>query len=569
MHFATLTGTHVDAATLLLAVALLLITARVLGELAERLGQATVVGEILAGVLLGPSFLGKVAPGLQAAVFPIEGPVPISLQAIGTLAITLFLLVAGMEIDLSSVWRQGRVALWLAAIGIVVPFATGFVPAYFWQDWMSDKPGVSRLVFALFFATAMSITALPVLAKILFDLKLLRSDMGVVLIAAAILNDLVGWLIFVFVLSLMQESGSLGDVALVAGAALLFTVLLLTLGRGLLHRTLPFIQAHTSWPGGILGFAVGGALLCAAFTEYLGIHAVFGSFMFGVALGDSPHLRKHTRAIIERFVNFLFAPLFFASIGLRVDFVEHFDLGLVMVVLLIASLGKVLGCGLAARELGFVGRQSMAIGFGMNARGAMEIILGLIALRQGIIGERLFVALVIMALVTSATTSMAMQRILAARKPVRFIDFVNEKTFVPSLHAQSAAEALIELSDLASKHAGVEPARTLDLVQTRERIATSALGVGLALPHARIHGLKVSVIAAGLARGGLDFGAPDGLPVRLVLLALTPGDDHETHLGILADVALRLGSESAVREAAQCTTLTEFRAFLRERPEGH
>ncbi|HKX45392.1 MAG TPA: cation:proton antiporter [Planctomycetota bacterium] len=557
-----MTWTESEFATLLAGLSVLLVAARVLGEVAQRLRQAAVVGEILAGVLLGPTVLGALLPELQAALFPATGPVPIALEAIGVVAITLFLLVAGIEIDLSAVWRQGRAALWLGVVGIAVPFATGFVPAWFASDFLGASEASQRLPFALFFATAMAITALPVLAKILYDLRLLRTELGVVLIAAAILNDLAGWLVFVLVLSTLGGGHSGLGVAGSAVAVVLLAAGMLTVGRWVLHRALPYVQAHTSWPGGVLGLAVGGGLACAALTQWLGVHAVFGAFLFGVAVGDSEHLRQSTRTTIERFVSFLFAPLFFASIGLRLDFVRHFDLALVLVVLGVATFGKVVGCGLAARHLGFVRRQWVAIGFGMNARGAMEIVLGTIALRVGLIGERLFVALVIMALVTSITTGWILQRLMRQRRELRFVDFVAPEAFVPDLRLRDPVAAIEALADRAAAARGLDAALVREKVMAREDLVSSAFGQGLAVPHARIPGLAQAVIAVGLAREGLEFDAPDDEPVRVVLVVLTPEDDPEVHLGILADVARRLRSAEAVRDAAACANLTQFRAFL-------
>jgi Kef-type K+ transport system membrane component KefB len=202
-----------------------------------------------------------------------------------------------------------------------------------------------------------------------------------IIIAAAIFNDLAGWIIFAMILGMMEhQSGHGMGIVQTIGLTLLFAAGTLTLGRWLIHRVLPWVKAYTSWPGGILGFALALALLAAALTEYIGVHAIFGSFLVGVAIGDSSHLREQTRMVIHQFVSFIFAPLFFASIGLTVDFVRHFDVGLVLAVLVIACVGKVGGCGLGARWSGIPSHEAWALGFGMNARGAMEIILGLLAL---------------------------------------------------------------------------------------------------------------------------------------------------------------------------------------------
>jgi Kef-type K+ transport system membrane component KefB len=257
--------------------------------------------------------------------------------------------------------------------------------------------------------TAMSITALPVIVRILIDTNLFKSRMGLLVVASAMVDDVIGWLTFSVILSLIGKSGTMS----VLNTALLtvgYTVVMLTLGRNALNKVLPWVNHKMAWPGGILSISLALCFLGAAFTEYIGIHAIFGAFIMGVALGDSEHFSARAKEIVFQFVYNIFAPLFFVSIGLRLNFAANFDLLLTLSILVIAFTGKIVGSGLGARLGGFSWRESLATGFGMNARGAMEIILGLVALESGLIIERVFVALVIMALVTSMTSGPLMRR---------------------------------------------------------------------------------------------------------------------------------------------------------------
>lgn len=182
--------------------------------------------------------------------------------------------------------------------------------------------------FALFLGTALSISALPVVARVLMDLGLLRTEMGTVIMSSAMCDDLVGWILFGLVLGMLNPHpeaahGIRHTIILVLG----FAVLMLTVGRWLIHKLLPFIQSHTTWPGGVLGFIFSRTLASAAFAEYAGIHAVFGGFITGAAVGESAHLRERTSEHIHQIVTNVFAPLFFASIGLHTNFVSNFHLG--------------------------------------------------------------------------------------------------------------------------------------------------------------------------------------------------------------------------------------------------
>jgi Kef-type K+ transport system membrane component KefB/mannitol/fructose-specific phosphotransferase system IIA component len=559
--------TSEDLAIFFLALGVLLSVARILGEIAVRWRQPAVVGEILAGILLGPTLFGVLAPDLFQTIFPQEGIFPLLFQGLSTLAIALFLLVAGMEVDLSSVWRQGKTASIIGVVSLLVPFVTGFALGRLAPTALGAEPGADPMTFSLFFATAMSISALPVVAKILRDLELFRSDLGAVIVAAATLNDLVGWIIFAIILSLMGGAGAhVFPVEWTVGLTLCFTFLMLTVGPWLIHRVIPWIQAHTTWPGGILGFSLAGALFCAAFTEWIGIHAIFGTFLFGVALGDSSHLRERTKSTIDQFVSFIFAPLFFAGIGLNIDFGAHFDPLLTVIVLLVATLVKLGGSRLGGYLSGLPAKESWAVGFGLNARGAMEIILGLLALEAGLIGERLFVAMVIMALVTSLCSGTAMQLILKLKKGNRFLDYLPSQGFCATLQATDRQSCIQELSAALCEGTQLDPERTAKAAWSREQIMSTGLPNRMAVPHARLEGIKTGLVAVGFSKSGIDFDSQDGLPARLIFLILTPADDHRIQIEILSDIARTFRDPEMVEKALRSGNFTEFRAFVKSEP---
>lgn len=559
---------HHEVTVLLAGLGVLLAAARLLGELARRFQLPAVFGEISAGILLGPTVLGTLAPELSNLLFPRSGGGALLLDGITTLAIVLFLLVAGMEADISTVWRQGRAVTTVGLAGILFPFATGFAAAWYLPELMGRDAATPPLLFALFIATALSISALPVIAKTLMDLDLYRSDLGMMIVAAAVFNDLVGWIIFAVILGMLGVTGSAGfSIGATIALTLIFAALMLTLVRWSIHRMLPWIQAHASWPGGQLGFTLSVALLGAAFTEWIGVHAIFGAFLVGVAMGDTPHFRERIRGVIDQFVSFFFAPLFFASIGLKVNFIAHFDPLLVAVVLIIACLGKVLGCGFGGRLAGLSHRESWAIGFGMNARGAMEIILGLLALRVGLINEPLFVALVVMAIATSLMSGPAIQHILRLKKPRRFINYLPTRALV-RLEARTRDQAVVELAAVLGPLDGVRPETIIDAVLARERLMPTGLGSGVAVPHARLGGLSQPVVALGLSVGGIDFNAPDGKPAQFVLLILTPEDDNGAQVEILADIARTFRQREFRQAALEVTSMTEFLALVKSSGEA-
>ncbi|MGA2846748.1 MAG: cation:proton antiporter [Candidatus Acidiferrales bacterium] len=553
--------TQHEVMTMFLALAVLLGTAKLAGELMQKLGQPSVLGEILAGILLGPTLLGHFRPQIYAALFPSTGAMPVVLETVTTIGVVFFLLTAGLEIDLRSIFRQGKSALLVSFFGVIIPFALGFAAAGAFPKFLGAEAGASRLIFALFVGTALSISALPVIAKILMDLNLIRTEMGTVVMSSAMFDDLVGWILFSMILGMMNTgSHSFGGVKRTILLVSAFTLLALTVVRWLIDKILPFIQAHTSWPGGVLGFIFTLTLAGAAFAEFAGIHAVFGAFITGIAVGESTHLRKRTSEHIHSIVTNVFAPFFFASIGLRTNFVSNFNLGITATVIGVACLGKLLGAGWGAHLGGMDRRTSWGVGLAMNARGAMEMILGLLALQAGLIRETMFVALVVMALFTSLVSAPAIHFLLRRRRVLTLKDTVTTKLFLPAMKFRTKDEALQHMCEIAADTVSNAPERFLRLVLERERVVPSGWENSLAVPHARVGGLPHPIVVIGKSEAGIDFDARDGKLSRLIILILT-GDNQAQH-DLLGDAGEMFSRKEAIDQVLEASTFVELVAAL-------
>ena len=396
---------------LLVQLSVMLAMGRAFAELARKLKQPAVVGEIIAGIILGPTILGTISPEGFHSLFP-PGSSSLVLDGFVQVAVVLLLFIAGLEVDLHIVWQQGRQAVYTSLFGLIIPFFFGFLFPYFFPHFFGSDDPAQHLAFSLFMGTSMAITALPVIARILMDLGIFKSKMGMLVISSAMITDIIGWLIFSVVLGMIGKAHQNMSLNYTILLTISFTAIMLTLGRGLINRILPWVNKKLAWPGGLLSLSLALCFIGAAFTEYIGIHALFGAFIIGITLGDSEHLSERAKEIVHQFINNIFAPLFFVSIGLKVNFLINFDWALTLAILVIAFAAKIIGSGLGTRLGGFTWRESVAVGFGMNARGAMEIILGLIALENGLINEKVFVSLVIMALVTSMTSGPMMKWVL-------------------------------------------------------------------------------------------------------------------------------------------------------------
>ncbi|HEY8079266.1 MAG TPA: cation:proton antiporter [Labilithrix sp.] len=548
--------TEHDVLGFLLSLAVLLGTARLLGELARAIGLPLVVGEIAAGIFVGETGLGRLSPRVHAFLFA-KSTSQAMLGAYTTLAVVLLLVVAGLEVDLGIVKRRGRSALIVSLLGIAMPLAGGWVLGHLVSNDVVAPE--RRYLFALFMGVALSISALPVIAKTLLDLGLFKTDVGLLVMTAAMVNDLASWIAFSVLLGPMR--GGAMDLARTVALAIGFAAACLVLGRPLVDRALALLDRQPdSAPGRILSFVIVVALLGASVTQAIGLHAVLGGFIVGVTIAESPRLRERTRHTVTQFVTNVFAPVFFASVALRVDFLKSFDVGLCLVVFAVASVAKVVGCGVGARLSGLPMRESFAIGFGLNARGAMEIILASLARDAGLVDDRIFVALVTMAIGTSLASGPMMKLLLypKAREEgeADAARLVRAGAFVPKLAATTSARAIEELGQALRPVIGelVEPA--LIAVLEREVIAATGLGDGVAIPHAAVAELPKPVVALGLSREGIDFAAPDGTPARVVFLLLLPPKAYETEVRVLAALARSVFDEAA-RNALLATTTTD------------
>jgi len=409
---------HTQLIDLFICLGVMLLSGRLFGEFFRKLKMPLVVGELVAGIMLGPTLLGQFYPHLNDTIFTTKGNIGLVLSGITAISVVMLLFAAGMEVELSIIRAQGKTALKASFVGLIIPLVLGFFAGREFYAFFGENNSGNILVFSLFMGTAMAISALPIIARTLMDLNLFKTKVGMIIIAAAMLDDLVGWILFSVVLGMMNKGAESWGFLYTLGFTIVFAVAMLTIGRILINRFLPWAKRKLSWPGGILAISLGFAFLAAAFTEKIGIHAIFGAFIVGIAFGDSVHLNEKTRDIINQFITNIFAPLFFVSIGFKINFVANFDLQITLLILLIAIVSKLLGAGLGALWGGLKWKEALAVGFGMNARGAMEIVLGLLALQAGVISEQVFVAIVIMAVVTSIMAGPMLQYLLTGEMKV-------------------------------------------------------------------------------------------------------------------------------------------------------
>lgn len=533
----------------LIQVLILLGLARGLGLVFARFGQPSITAEILVGVVLGPTLLGRALPGLQQALFPADPIQQSMLDAVAWLGILFFLLDTGLDTDFATAWRQRREALVISAADTFIPILIAFVPCMLLPDAYLVDPQ-RRILFAVFLATIMTISALPVTARVLQDLDLYRTDMGLLIICALTINDVTGWLIFAILLGFAAEGAvDAVNIPLMLTATILFAFACLTVGRRLTNSALERFHAwKLPEPGTSLTFLCLLGLLGGIVTTWIGIHALFGFFIVGIMAGEARALTENTRQVMRQMVRAVLVPLFFATIGLRVDFAGNFDPPLVLMLLAVGIGGRFLGAWLGATWAGQPRISRHLIGAAHTPGGEMQIVIGMLALDYGVISERVYVAVIFGAVASSIALGPWMRRALRAMHARSVLDCFPLDAVHPELEAGERPAALRELCGVAARHVpDLDPDSVYAAVVAREEAMGTSLGQTVAVPHARIAGLRRAVVVSARSRNGVDWNAPDGLPARLVFLVLTPREDPEIQIQILGAIASALRTEAARR----------------------
>lgn len=395
---------HHELLIVIVQLTVLLFVARVLGETFSSIGQPAVVGELLAGVLLGPSLLGFVAPGIYESLFVVSESQFHLLEIISWLGLIMLLLVTGLETDIDLVISKGKTAVFLSLGGILVPFTTGFALGWFLPSEFIVSAD-HRLVFSLFIATAMSISAIPVIAKILLELDVIRRDIGQLILAAGMVDDTIGWILLATVAGLARTGVvDLGSAVVTVLSVLVFLGAAFTIGRRLIADTIRWVDNAIGSDIALLSTVMLFVLAAGALTQYMGLEAILGAFVVGVLVGQVKRFTYQVRHILETMTLAVFAPLFFAIAGLRMDLATLADplvFGVGFVVLAVACVGKFGGIMGVSGLAGLSKWEGITIGGGMNARGAMEIIVATIGLGLGILTTSMYSIIVMVAIVTS------------------------------------------------------------------------------------------------------------------------------------------------------------------------
>ncbi|MGC5021022.1 cation:proton antiporter [Micromonospora sp. DT47] len=406
----------VDLRTFLIQLTLLAVSALLLGRLTQRLGLTSIVGELSAGVLLGPSVLGNLAPALSGWLFPPDPAQFHMVEAVGQVGVLLLVGITGAHIDLSLVRRRGATVARVSLAGMLIPAGLGVaiglaIPASLVPET------ADRGAFVLFLAVAMAVSAIPVIAKTLTELRLVHRNVGQLILCAVTVDDIIGWATLSVVSAMATTGVRAGNIALSIGSllgVLVAAMLLRPVFRGLLRRA---GRADGAEEGRVtIAVVVILVLLAGALTQAVKLEAVFGAFICGIVIGNCGALSYAKLAPLRATVMAFLAPLFFSLAGLRMDLtalVRPVVLVTGLIVLAAAILGKFAGAYLGARLSRLGHWEGLALGAGMNARGVIEVIIAMVGLRLGVLSVEVYTIIILVAMVTSLMAPPLLRRTMA------------------------------------------------------------------------------------------------------------------------------------------------------------
>jgi Kef-type K+ transport system membrane component KefB/nucleotide-binding universal stress UspA family protein len=525
------TGLHpsdlgASAATFLSQIVVLLVAGRLLGELLSRWGQPPIMGQLLAGIVLGPSLLGQIAPAAELALFPHSPQQQAMLTAVGQLGVLLLLLLTGMETDLAVMRHSGRAALSVSLTGIALPFLCGWLAIELLPAPMLQVPG-KRMLLGLFIGTALAISSVKIVAVIVRDLGFVRRTVGQIMLAAAIMDDAIGWILVSVILGLAQHGSiNLASISRSVLGTLAFLALSITVGRRLVFHAIRWSNDHfvSELPVITVILVITGVM--ALTTEAIGVQTVLGAFVAGILIGESPILTRHIEEQLRGLIVALFMPVFFGLAGLATNIASLAQPDMLLLtagLIVVASVGKFSGATLGGRLAGLTGAESLAVGCGMNARGSTEIIIASIGLSMGLIDPRFFTAIVVMALVTTLAMP-PMLRWALQRLPMRPEEAARlEREALEARGFLSGVERLLLAAD--SSPSGQLASRLAGLIAGLRQIPATALHFERVATESAAAQHTTAVIREAAESGGAEHGGAEPLDLTLRVEESQPGGE--------------------------------------------
>ena len=543
---------------------LLLGTAKLIGVLFIKLKQPTVTADMIAGIILGPTILGRLAPSLAAFLFPRDSLQISMMDTVAWIGIFFLLLVTGLGVNFSSLWRQKGKAAWIAISDIIIPIAISAAILAFLPSRFIPDPS-RKILFILFISSIMTISALPVSIRVMQDLKLLRTDLGFLTISALSINDITGWVVFTLILGIFAHGKpDLLYILSLIFFSILFMVLSLTVARKAVGALISEITKRTSDPSGyVLTVISMTGLAFGAITQRIGIQALFGFFLAGLIVGESKDLSEKVRSTIENFVYAVFVPIFFANIGLKIDIFRGFDFFLVSLFTAMGIIARFTGAWVGVLSAGIPRAQRWPVSILHTPGGKMHIVIGALALELNLITEDIFVAIIAAAILSSVVLGPWLSFVLKKVAPKETVQIPSGATL--NLSSSEKYPALKELCMKAGSITGMDGELIYQTAKTREEGMSTGIEKGIAIPHARLTGAPGFLVVFGRSEFGIDWNSPDGVPARLFFFVLSAPDETDIQLRVYRQILEVLSEDETIASLLRAKSVRAATELLNDR----
>lgn len=544
---------------------LILVACKFLAKIFSFAKLPPIAAELTVGILLGATVLGRVFPNIYTTIFPADKISETMINTVAWIGILFLLLDTGMKTDFQSAIRQKGEAFVIAISDIIVPIIVAFVPVYFLINDIHLVEPEKRVIFSFFIASIMTISALPITARILNDLNVIKTEAGVLVVSALLINDIFGWVIFTIILGIFVQAGyqEISRIALVFVFTIGFTGLFLTVGRVFVHKILKKISSYrSSGTESTFTFVVLLGLLSGLLTHVIGIQALIGFFVAGVIAGDSEFMPEKTKNVVFQNCYAVFVPVFFAVIGIRIDFLSHFNIFLCLLIFIIGTVGRYFGAWFGTLLAKTPKSTREFISVAHTPGGEVQIVIGLIALQTGLITEQIFVAIFFGALASSFILGPWLKSVLKKRKEVSMSEFFVVDAIIDNLQANEKFAALKEIIDHSHEKIGLDIDYLYSHVVAREKLVSTGLENGIAVPHARFDNMKSPMVVFAKSVMGVEWNSPDGQPTHFIFLILTAHDDNDLQIQILSSIAKKMLDVSAQDKLLAAKNKSQIKSAL-------
>lgn len=517
---------------LLLQLSIIFILTNFVNSFLKKINQPTITGDLLVGIILGPTILGSFFPKIYNFIFPQNLVQVAMLDTLGWFGLFLVLLSTGIEVDFSSIWKQRKNAIVISTLDIIVPIIFSMTFIYFLPSRYFEFSD-NKFITSFFISVIMTISALPIAIRALREVGIMKSDLGFLIISALTINDIIGWIVFTLLLSLFSMKFFDWEIAIkIILYTGIFTFLALNIGKKIVNWLfLKVINQDSDGVQGILAVLISTGVVFGVITLEIGIHTLFGFFIAGIVAGDSPIFTKSARNTVHNFVYSIFASLFFVNIGLKINFFESFNLFLALFITFVGIAGRYLGAWIGSTLSKNIKYRNI-ISIAHTPGGEMHIVVSLIALSFGLLNKELFVAIVFAAILSSIING---PWLAIASKRFNYLESFEVLVYPGiKLEAQYKEQAISKLLDLLKLE--YREANILENVLDREDIVCSGLQNSIAIPKGNIEDeTKTKIIYARL-ENPINWNSLDGKLTKNIFLILTSREEQENQIKVVKKI---------------------------------